>query len=132
MLQRRGLLCPQRTASLPGQQLLWGPLTLLVLWHDKAVAVFSLGRAVASFPKHKNGFWLEVAMAVGSRSAAECQQKYVEEQQARGSKRQAKSSTMSDKRQWDTDVLVLGISFLYIILNSGFTLLWESQAHARV
>ncbi|KFO87352.1 Mis18-binding protein 1, partial [Buceros rhinoceros silvestris] len=70
--------------------------------------VSSLGRAVASFPKHKNGFWLEVAMAVGSRSAAECQQKYVEEQQARGSKRQAKSSTVSDKPQRDTDVLVLG------------------------
>ncbi|NWR56619.1 M18BP protein, partial [Bucorvus abyssinicus] len=67
----------------------------------------SLGRAVASFPKHKNGFWLEVAMAVGSRSAEECQQKYVEEQQAKGSKRHAKSSTASDKPQRDTDVFVL-------------------------
>ncbi|NXG36261.1 M18BP protein, partial [Dromaius novaehollandiae] len=46
----------------------------------------TLGRAVAAFPKHKNGFWVEVAMAVGSRSAEECHQKYVEEQQAKGSK----------------------------------------------
>lgn len=91
----------------------------LVQWHDKAVAVSSLGRAVASFPKHKNGFWLEVAMAVGSRSAAECQQKYVEEQQARGSKRQAKSSTTSDKPQRDIDVLVLGISLSLHHLKLG-------------
>ncbi|NXJ03396.1 M18BP protein, partial [Odontophorus gujanensis] len=48
----------------------------------------SLGRAVASFPKHKNGFWVEVAMAVGSRSAEDCHRKYTEEQ-AKASKRPA-------------------------------------------
>ncbi|KFR05855.1 Mis18-binding protein 1, partial [Nipponia nippon] len=57
----------------------------------------SLGRAVASFPKHRNGFWVEVAMAVGSRSAEECQQKYVEEQQAKGSKTHAKTTPASGK-----------------------------------
>ncbi|NXU25845.1 M18BP protein, partial [Thalassarche chlororhynchos] len=68
----------------------------------------SLGRAVASFPKHKNGFWVEVAMAVGSRSAEECHQKYVEEQQAKGSKTHAKKTTTSGKpEQKGTDVLVL-------------------------
>ncbi|NXG93274.1 M18BP protein, partial [Stercorarius parasiticus] len=68
----------------------------------------SLGRAVASFPKHKNGFWVEVAMAVGSRSAEECHQKYVEEQQAKSSKTRAKKSTTSGKaEQKGIDILVL-------------------------
>ncbi|NXJ00095.1 M18BP protein, partial [Psophia crepitans] len=59
----------------------------------------SLGRAVASFPKHRNGFWVEVAMAVGSRSAEECHQKYMEEQQAKGSKARAKKPTASGKAE---------------------------------
>ncbi|NXW89953.1 M18BP protein, partial [Alopecoenas beccarii] len=67
----------------------------------------SLGRAIASFPKHKKGFWVEVAMAVGSRSAEECHQKYVEEQ-AKGSKTRAKKTTASEKKeQKSTNVLVL-------------------------
>ena len=35
--------------------------------------------AVASLPKVKPGFWSDVAMAVGSRSADECQKKYMED-----------------------------------------------------
>ncbi|NXT76984.1 M18BP protein, partial [Zapornia atra] len=54
-------------------------------------------RAVASFPKHKNGFWVEVSMAVGSRSAEECHQKYLEEQEAKGPKACAKKTTASGK-----------------------------------
>ncbi|NWR93831.1 M18BP protein, partial [Furnarius figulus] len=50
----------------------------------------SLGRAIATFPKHRSGFWQEVAMAVGSRSAEECHGRYLEEQQAKGSKPQPK------------------------------------------
>ncbi|KFP75291.1 Mis18-binding protein 1, partial [Apaloderma vittatum] len=57
----------------------------------------SLGRAVASLPKQRNGFWVEVAMAVGSRSAEECQQKYTEEQQAKGSKAPTKATAPSGK-----------------------------------
>ncbi|KAM6130893.1 mis18-binding protein 1 [Pterocles gutturalis] len=64
-------------------------------WSEKELE--KLYRAIASFPKHRNGFWVEVAMAVGSRSAEECQQKYVEEQQAKGSKTQAKKTTSSGK-----------------------------------
>nr|XP_033809390.1 mis18-binding protein 1 isoform X2 [Geotrypetes seraphini] len=45
-----------------------------------------LKRAVSSLPKHKNSFWLDVAMAVGSRSAEECQQKHMEDQLAKSSK----------------------------------------------
>ncbi|MEE6492394.1 hypothetical protein FKM82_016568 [Ascaphus truei] len=49
-----------------------------------------LYRAVSSLPKHKNGFWLDVAMAVESRSAEECQEKYLEKQQAKTSRTQLK------------------------------------------
>ncbi|NXI60711.1 M18BP protein, partial [Chloroceryle aenea] len=56
-------------------------------------------RAVASFPKHQNGFWVEVAMAVGSRSAEECHQKYVEEQQVTDPKPRAKKSSASGKSE---------------------------------
>lgn len=50
-------------------------------------------------------------MAVGSRSAEECHQKYVEEQQAKGSRTHAKKTTASGKpEQKGTDILVLGMS----------------------
>ncbi|KAM4667363.1 mis18-binding protein 1 [Amazona ochrocephala] len=56
------------------------------------------GVATASFPKHRNGFWVEVAMVVGSRSAEECQQKYAE-QQATGSKMHVRKATASGKSE---------------------------------
>ncbi|NXF57096.1 M18BP protein, partial [Ciccaba nigrolineata] len=68
----------------------------------------SLGRAIATFPKHRSGFWVEVAMAVGSRSAQECQQKYVEEQQAKGSKAHTKKTAVSGKAELrGTDIVIL-------------------------
>ncbi|KFO99651.1 Mis18-binding protein 1, partial [Calypte anna] len=57
----------------------------------------SLHRAVAAFSKQRKGFWVEVAMAVGSRSAEECQHKYGEGQKAKGSKTQAKKKSTSGK-----------------------------------
>ncbi|XP_009892225.1 PREDICTED: mis18-binding protein 1 [Charadrius vociferus] len=66
-------------------------------WSEKELQ--KLHRAVASFPKHKNGFWVEVAMAVGSRSAEECHQKYVEEQEAKSSQTHAKKTTASGKAE---------------------------------
>ncbi|NWX89304.1 M18BP protein, partial [Nothoprocta pentlandii] len=54
-------------------------------WRSVRATGLFLGRAVAAFPKHRSGFWLEVAMAVGSRSAEECHHKYLEQQQAKGS-----------------------------------------------
>ncbi|XP_074005844.1 mis18-binding protein 1 [Numenius arquata] len=66
-------------------------------WSEKELQ--KLHRAVASFPKHRSGFWVEVAMAVGSRSAEECQQKYVQEQQAKGSRAHAKKSTAPGKAE---------------------------------
>ncbi|XP_061318442.1 mis18-binding protein 1 [Pezoporus flaviventris] len=64
-------------------------------WSEKELQ--KLYRAIASFPKHKNGFWVEVAMAVGSRSAEECQQKYAEQQET-GSKRKATASGKSEQK----------------------------------
>ncbi|XP_010295056.1 PREDICTED: mis18-binding protein 1 [Phaethon lepturus] len=64
-------------------------------WSEKELQ--KLSRAIASFPKHKSGFWVEVAMAVGSRSAEECHQKYIEEQQAKRSTMHAKKTTTSEK-----------------------------------
>ncbi|XP_077180257.1 mis18-binding protein 1 [Paroedura picta] len=59
----------------------------------------ALHRAVAAFPKHTGGFWLRVAEAVGSRSAEECQQKYLAEQEGRrpGPKKTAKAGKKEDK-----------------------------------
>ncbi|NXX84549.1 M18BP protein, partial [Urocolius indicus] len=64
-------------------------------------------RAITLFPKHKEDFWVEVAMAVGSRSAEECQHKYVEEQQAKGSRKQAKTSPSRKPEQKGTDIMLL-------------------------
>ncbi|KFQ37207.1 Mis18-binding protein 1, partial [Mesitornis unicolor] len=58
-------------------------------------------RAIASFPKHKKGFWVDVAMAVGSRSAEECQQKYTEEQQAKGTRMHARRTASGKAEQKD-------------------------------
>ncbi|XP_074765142.1 mis18-binding protein 1 isoform X2 [Athene noctua] len=66
-------------------------------WSEKELK--KLYRAIAAFPKHRSGFWVEVAMAVGSRSAQECQQKYVEEQQAKGSKPPAKKTAAPGKAE---------------------------------
>ncbi|NWU98328.1 M18BP protein, partial [Upupa epops] len=88
----------------------------------------SLGRAVAAFPKHRNGFWVEVAMAVGSRSAEECHQKYVEEQQGRRAKAGAKKSTASGKLQRkETDPLVLEKEELVAITAKAGTLKQKQQ-----
>ncbi|NXP17636.1 M18BP protein, partial [Scytalopus superciliaris] len=59
----------------------------------------SLGRAISSFPKHRSGFWQEVAMAVGSRSAEECHGKYLQEQQAKGSRPQARKAKAAKPEQ---------------------------------
>ncbi|XP_009957346.1 PREDICTED: mis18-binding protein 1 [Leptosomus discolor] len=71
------------------------------VWSEKELQM--LHRAVASFPKHRNGFWVEVAMAVGSRSAEECHQKYIEEQQAKGSKARAKKATTASGKAEQKD-----------------------------
>ncbi|XP_054448325.1 mis18-binding protein 1 [Pteronotus mesoamericanus] len=54
-------------------------------WNEKEIQ--KLHCACASLPKHKPGFWSDVAMAVGSRSAEECQRKYMEDSQGNGSQK---------------------------------------------
>ncbi|NXE70768.1 M18BP protein, partial [Calcarius ornatus] len=58
-------------------------------------------RAIAAFPKHRSGFWQEVAMAVGSRSAQECQGKYLEEQQGEANKQQPRKTTSGKAEKKD-------------------------------
>ncbi|XP_057398608.1 mis18-binding protein 1 isoform X2 [Balaenoptera acutorostrata] len=54
-------------------------------WNKKELQ--KLHCAFASLPKHKPGFWSEVAMAVGSRSADECQRKYMEDPRGKRSQK---------------------------------------------
>ncbi|XP_049562842.1 mis18-binding protein 1 isoform X2 [Orcinus orca] len=54
-------------------------------WNKKELQ--KLHCAFASLPKHKPGFWSEVAMAVGSRSAHECQRKYMEDPRGKRSQK---------------------------------------------
>ncbi|NXB99107.1 M18BP protein, partial [Orthonyx spaldingii] len=72
-------------------------------WSEKELQ--KLHRAVASFPKHRSGFWQDVAMAVGSRSAQECHSKYLEEQQGKGSKQQPRKTTAGKSEQKDHSCL---------------------------
>ncbi|XP_053512809.1 mis18-binding protein 1 [Artibeus jamaicensis] len=52
-------------------------------WNEQEIQ--KLHCAYASIPKQKPGFWSDVAMAVGSWSAEECQRKYLEDSQGNGS-----------------------------------------------
>ncbi|XP_005047911.1 PREDICTED: mis18-binding protein 1 isoform X2 [Ficedula albicollis] len=60
-------------------------------WSEKELQ--KLHRAIAALPKHRSGFWQDVAMAVGSHSAQECQERYLQEQQGKGSKQQPRKTT---------------------------------------
>uniref|UniRef100_A0A8C9NU78 Mis18-binding protein 1 n=1 Tax=Serinus canaria TaxID=9135 RepID=A0A8C9NU78_SERCA len=68
-------------------------------WSEKELQ--KLHKAITAFPKHRSGFWQEVAMAVGSRSAQECQEKYLEEQQGKGSKQQPRKTTLEKPEKKD-------------------------------
>ncbi|XP_052594570.1 mis18-binding protein 1 isoform X1 [Peromyscus californicus insignis] len=55
-----------------------------------------LHRAFTSLPKHKPGFWSDVAMAVGSRTADECQRKYIEDPQGKRSRKHVSKKKQAD------------------------------------
>lgn len=72
--------------------------------HDQAILMYlsflkslMLCRAVASLPKHKSGFWVDVATAVETRSPEECQQRCLAEQEGR-KPRALKRTTKSGKK----------------------------------
>ncbi|XP_021512893.1 mis18-binding protein 1 isoform X1 [Meriones unguiculatus] len=54
-------------------------------WNEQELQ--KLHSAFTSLPKHKPGFWSDVAMAVGTRTPDECQRKYTEEPQGKGSRK---------------------------------------------
>lgn len=67
-------------------------------WNEKELQ--KLHCAFASLPKHKPGFWSDVAMTVGSRSAEECQRKYMEGPRGKGSRKHVtKKKPVSPKGQ---------------------------------
>ncbi|XP_032917559.1 mis18-binding protein 1 [Catharus ustulatus] len=74
-------------------------------WSEKELQ--KLHRAIAVLPKHRSGFWQDVAMAVGSRSAQECQGRYLEEQQGKGSKQQPRKATAGKSEQKDKKEAVI-------------------------
>ncbi|XP_036062456.1 mis18-binding protein 1 isoform X2 [Onychomys torridus] len=55
-----------------------------------------LHRAFTSLPKHKPGFWSDVAMAVGSRTADECQRKYIEDPQGKRPRKHVSKKKQAD------------------------------------
>nr|XP_021523875.1 mis18-binding protein 1 [Aotus nancymaae] len=71
-------------------------------WNEEELQ--KLHCAFASLPKHKPGFWSNVAAAVGSRSAEECQRKYMENPRGKRSqkhvtrKKPANSKEQNGKR----------------------------------
>ncbi|XP_036094273.1 mis18-binding protein 1 isoform X2 [Rousettus aegyptiacus] len=71
-----------------------------VEWNENELQ--KLHCAFTSVPKHKPGFWSDVAMAVGSRSAEECQRKYLEDPRGKGSQKHVtKKKPVSLKGQND-------------------------------
>ncbi|MBZ3883595.1 Mis18-binding protein 1 [Sciurus carolinensis] len=74
-------------------------------WNEEELQ--KLHCAVASLPKHKPGFWSDVAMMVGSRTAKECQKKYMEDPRGKGpqknviKKKQANSKDQNGERDND-------------------------------
>ncbi|XP_029454316.1 mis18-binding protein 1 isoform X2 [Rhinatrema bivittatum] len=58
-----------------------------------------LKKAVSSLPKHKTGFWLDVALVVGTRSAEECQQKHMENQLAKSSKARTTQKKLASSKK---------------------------------
>ncbi|NXQ35623.1 M18BP protein, partial [Alaudala cheleensis] len=62
-------------------------------------------RAVVMLPKHRRGFWQDVAMAVRSRSAQECQRTFLQEQQGKGSRQQPRKGTSGKAEHKDNSCL---------------------------
>uniref|UniRef100_A0A8C3VXW6 Mis18-binding protein 1 n=1 Tax=Catagonus wagneri TaxID=51154 RepID=A0A8C3VXW6_9CETA len=77
-------------------------LTQDVEWNEKELQ--KLHCAFASLPKHKPGFWSEVAMAVGSRSADECQRKYMEDSRGKGSRKHVTKKKPANPKEQDGKV----------------------------
>lgn len=63
--------------------------------HWNVVYLLTLLRAVNSLPKNKRGYWVNVSLVVGTRSAEECQTQYTALYQTHGrSKGKHKAKTV--------------------------------------
>ncbi|XP_041131179.1 mis18-binding protein 1 isoform X2 [Polyodon spathula] len=58
-----------------------------------------LYNSVAALPKHRSGLWLGVSMAVGTRSAEECQRKYTEGHHLNKKKANSKKKDTGSKKE---------------------------------
>ncbi|XP_040598949.1 mis18-binding protein 1 isoform X2 [Mesocricetus auratus] len=68
-------------------------------WNEQELQ--KLHCAFTSLPKHKPGFWSDVAMAVGSRTADECQRKYIEDTQGKRSQKHVSKKKQAKQVQND-------------------------------
>ncbi|XP_010630914.1 mis18-binding protein 1 isoform X2 [Fukomys damarensis] len=69
-------------------------------WNEKELQ--KLHCAFASLPKHKPGFWSDVALVVGSRTAKECQKKYMEDPRGKQSQKNTTKRKQANPKG-DTD-----------------------------
>ncbi|XP_062918759.1 mis18-binding protein 1 isoform X2 [Mobula hypostoma] len=69
-----------------------------------------LHKTVAALPKHKHGFWEDVAASVGTHSAEECQQKYLSEQQPKlckiSEKQKKKKCSSNENKQGEPKKII--------------------------
>uniref|UniRef100_A0A8C6RHI9 Mis18-binding protein 1 n=1 Tax=Nannospalax galili TaxID=1026970 RepID=A0A8C6RHI9_NANGA len=65
-------------------------------WNDQELQ--KLHCAFTSLPKHKPGFWSDIALAVGSRTAEECQSKYMEDSQGKGSRKHVSKKKQANSK----------------------------------
>ena len=72
-------------------------------------------RAVNSLPKHKRGYWVDVALVVGTRSAEECQEQYAAHCQTRGRPRRKPKENSS--KPHEPGLVNIFILILYYLLN---------------
>ncbi|XP_028934887.1 mis18-binding protein 1 isoform X2 [Ornithorhynchus anatinus] len=77
------------------------PLNVEDDWTEEELQRFQ--SAFVSLPKHRNGFWLDVAMYVGTRSAEECQKKHMEDWQGNGLRPQATKKAVLDQQARNGD-----------------------------
>ncbi|XP_018619655.2 mis18-binding protein 1 [Scleropages formosus] len=73
------------------------------MWTEKELD--KLRKAVTTLPKHKSGFWVNVAMMVGTRSAEECQEQYAQQQIVKARYRLRRSTALTSTKEADKETL---------------------------
>lgn len=88
----------------------------MFITYNKEISICSVfvdfPRAVNTFPKHKRGYWVNVSLLVGTRSAEECQKQFTALYQRHGrsiGKRKAKTSKSDKPGNSDTNKCSVGM-----------------------